>query len=581
MSDKPNQIKENNLCDQNNLGIFNPLEFSFGRNQSCILQGFNTSTVIQNSNRSTSPNITSNQNRGRDSSPTFTNFQNQNKSTVFSKENSINSQPSKQQSNSENTLKRDCSPLGNIKVENNITSSSNVRSVSPNSSNSSSNTLNMQILYKANNLYKVATNLSSQYCHTEAYDKFYEAKRLTLSVYDNLKSDLRTKNQMDYFLKALESQILNTEINMRNQFKVQQKPQEATDFSNELRKVFNKKEDIKATSNVTVEVQKTQQKSDKTLSSSNNLNQPQSKPQSQVSNKYNVPDDLREKILSEIIDDKPQITFSEVIGLDLAKQTLKEIIILPSLRPDLFTGLRSPPKGLLLFGPPGTGKTMLAKAVATECKCTFFSISASSLTSKYVGESEKLVKALFEIAFEKQPSVIFIDEIDSILSKRSDNENEASKRLKTEFLVQFDGVGSHSSGKVLIIGATNRPMELDSAVIRRLPKRIYVGAFNLEERALFLREIMKSQEHQLNDQDYQDIAKKTDFYSNSDLKELCREAAYGPIRDIEMSNLLLIDKLRPILLKDFTNALKKVRGILNEKMLEELVNWDKDYGALN
>lgn len=566
----------NNQNYQNNIGTVNPLEYSFGKNQSCIIQSTNSSNIQQN--RSSSPNLINNSNRGRDSSPTFTNFQNQNKSVMVS-QSQLNPRL-QQQGGSENNIKPLASP--NSKTQNSATSQPTEGISNSGISNTSNNIVNMQTLYKANNVYKIAVSLSSQFCHTEAFDKFYEAKRLTLSVYESLKVDLRTKNQMDYFLKAIESQILNTEINMRNQFKLQQKPQEPTDFSDELRKVFNKKDEVKSSSSVSVEVQKPLQKVAEKVQPQSKPQQPQqSKSQSQVSGKSIVPDDLREKILSEIIDDKPQVTFNEVIGLDLAKQTLKEIIVLPSLRPDLFTGLRCPPKGLLLFGPPGTGKTMLAKAVATECKCTFFSISASSLTSKYVGESEKLVKALFEIAFEKQPSVIFIDEIDSILSKRSDNENEASKRLKTEFLVQFDGVGSHTSGKVLIIGATNRPMELDSAVIRRLPKRIYVGAFNLEERALFIKEIMKSQEHELNDLDVKEIADKTNFYSNSDLKELCREAAYGPIRDIDMANLLLIEKLRPVVMKDFTNALKKVRGILNEKMLEELVSWDKDYGAIN
>ena len=289
---------------------------------------------------------------------------------------------------------------------------------------------------------------------------------------------------------------------------------------------------------------------------------------------------LKPLILSEVLNSKPNVKFNDVIGLKYAKQSIKEMIILPSLRPDLFTGLRSPPRGLLLFGPPGTGKTMLAKAVATECSCTFFSISASSLTSKYVGESEKLVRALFDIAYEKQPSVVFIDEIDSILSKRGDsNENEASKRLKTEFLVQFDGVGSLDNVKVLIIGATNRPMELDNAVIRRLPKRIYVGAFDKEERYLFLKFIMKNEENNLSDNDLISIADKTNNYSNSDLKELCREAAYGPARDVDFNDFSKINKFRPIDYKDFVNALKKVRGILNDKMLKELDDWDKNYGA--
>eukprot|EP00611_Tribonema_gayanum_P029181 TRINITY_DN7726_c0_g1_i1.p1 TRINITY_DN7726_c0_g1~~TRINITY_DN7726_c0_g1_i1.p1 ORF type:complete len:428 (-),score=101.20 TRINITY_DN7726_c0_g1_i1:265-1548(-) len=156
--------------------------------------------------------------------------------------------------------------------------------------------------------------------------------------------------------------------------------------------------------------------------------------------------ELDKIIMEELLDRSPGVVWDDIAGLAEAKQTLQEAVILPNLRPDLFTGLRAPPRGVLLYGPPGTGKTMLAKAVATESNFTFFSISASSLTSKYVGEGEKLVRALFRAARARRPSVVFVDEIDSLLSARGAGEHEASRRLKTEFMVQLDGACTGGRG---------------------------------------------------------------------------------------------------------------------------------------
>ena len=157
------------------------------------------------------------------------------------------------------------------------------------------------------------------------------------------------------------------------------------------------------------------------------------------------------------------MAWDDIAGLEHAKQTIKEIVVWPMLRPyhfwlisrDIFTGLRGPPKGILLFGPPGTGKTLIGKCIASQSGATFFNISASSLTSKWVGEGEKMVRALFAVARCRSPSVIFVDEIDSLLTSRTEGEMEATRRLKTEFLVQLDGAGGDDA-RLLLIGMSGR-----------------------------------------------------------------------------------------------------------------------------
>ncbi|XP_024032847.1 spastin isoform X2 [Morus notabilis] len=219
---------------------------------------------------------------------------------------------------------------------------------------------------------------------------------------------------------------------------------------------------------------------------------------------------LVEMINTSIVDRSPSVKWEDVAGLEKAKQALMEMVILPTKRRDLFTGLRRPARGLLLFGPPGNGKTMLAKAVASESEATFFNVSASSLTSKWVGEAEKLVRTLFMVAKSRQPSVIFMDEIDSMMSTRQANENDASRRLKSEFLIQFDGVASNHNDLVIVIGATNKPQELDDAVLRRLVKRIYVPLPDESLRRVLLRHKLKGQEFSLPSGDLERLARETE-----------------------------------------------------------------------
>lgn len=289
---------------------------------------------------------------------------------------------------------------------------------------------------------------------------------------------------------------------------------------------------------------------------------------------------LVEMINSVIVDKSPSVKWEDIAGLEKAKQALLEMVILPTKRKDLFTGLRRPAKGLLLFGPPGTGKTMLAKAVASESQATFFSISASSLTSKWVGEGEKLVRTLFAVAVERQPSVIFMDEIDSVMSARTSNEHDASRRLKSEFLVQFDGVTSNSNDLVIVIGATNKPQELDDAVLRRLVKRIYIPLPNANVRKNLLKHKLKGQAFSLPSGDLERLVKDTEGYSGSDLQALCEEAAMMPIRELG-SNILTVkaDQVRRLKYGDFQKAMAVIRPSYVKSKWEELDNWNKEFGS--
>ncbi|XP_061692675.1 spastin [Syngnathoides biaculeatus] len=300
----------------------------------------------------------------------------------------------------------------------------------------------------------------------------------------------------------------------------------------------------------------------------------------ELKNFKNVDSKLANMILNEIVDTGVSVTFNDIAGQDLAKQALQEIVILPALRPELFTGLRAPARGLLLFGPPGNGKTMLAKAVAAESNGTFFNMSAASLTSKFVGESEKLVRALFAAARELQPSVIFIDEVDSLLSERREGEQEFSRRLKTEFLIEFDGVQSGGDDRVLVMGATNRPQELDEAVLRRFAKRVYVTLPDEKTRSTLLQHLLAKHGSPLCKNELSCLAKVTAGYSGSDLTSLAKDAALGPIRELgpEQVRHMAASQMRNIKMKDFEDSLKRIKPSVSPATLNMYNQWNKDFG---
>ncbi|KAI3472910.1 hypothetical protein Pfo_030978 [Paulownia fortunei] len=309
--------------------------------------------------------------------------------------------------------------------------------------------------------------------------------------------------------------------------------------------------------------------------------------------------EFEKKLLAEVIPPGDiGVTFDDIGALENVKETLKELVMLPLQRPELFSKgqLTKPCKGILLFGPPGTGKTMLAKAVATEAGANFINISMSSITSKWFGEGEKYVKAVFTLASKIAPSVVFVDEVDSMLGRRENpGEHEAMRKMKNEFMVNWDGLRTKDKERVLVLAATNRPFDLDEAVIRRLPRRLMVNLPDAQNREKILKVILAKEELAPNI-DLEVVANMTEGYSGSDLKNLCVTAAHCPIREIlekekKEKALALAENrplpalhssadVRPLSVDDFRYAHEQVCASVSSESqnMNELLQWNELYG---
>ncbi|XP_051151267.1 uncharacterized protein LOC127265497 isoform X2 [Andrographis paniculata] len=301
------------------------------------------------------------------------------------------------------------------------------------------------------------------------------------------------------------------------------------------------------------------------------------------------------------------VTFADIGALDDIKQSLQELVMLPLRRPDLFGGgLLKPCRGILLFGPPGTGKTMLAKAIAKEAGASFINVSMSTITSKWFGEDEKNVRALFTLASKVSPTIIFVDEVDSMLGQRNRaGEHEAMRKIKNEFMAHWDGLLTKTGERILVLAATNRPFDLDEAIIRRFERRIMVGLPSMANRERILR-VLLSKEKTHQELDYAELARMTEGYSGSDLKNLCITAAYRPVREVikqeRLNNEASMDRtkkgqkhgdnsgregkkeraitVRPLDMKDFKEAKNQIAASFaaGGSVMAELKQWNELYG---
>ena len=316
----------------------------------------------------------------------------------------------------------------------------------------------------------------------------------------------------------------------------------------------------------------------------------------------NGPDtELIEMVERDVVDMNPNVNFDDIAELESAKRALTEAVVLPLLMPDFFVGLRRPWKGVLLYGPPGTGKTLLAKALATQGKTTFFNVSPTTFASKWKGESEKLVRILFEMARFYAPSTIFIDEVDSVGTKRTDGENEANKKVLAEMLVQMDGIsetnnvidekGNIKCKFVMVMGATNLPWDLDDALRRRFEKRIYISLPNSVGRKQMFNINFKGIKLD-KDINIDELVKKTDGYSGHDIASVCREASLMNMRRKLMSatgkfdimeaanNETFIQGLEaPIAQSDVLTAIKNISKSVSPKDIKKFEEWTKQYSS--
>ncbi|CAJ1976994.1 unnamed protein product [Sphenostylis stenocarpa] len=301
------------------------------------------------------------------------------------------------------------------------------------------------------------------------------------------------------------------------------------------------------------------------------------------------------------------VRFEDIGALDDIKELLQNEVLLPFKRPELFKGgLLKPYKGILLFGPPGTGKTMLAKAIANEAGASFINVSISNITSKWFGEDEKNVRALFSLAAKVAPTIIFIDEVDSMLGQRTQSgEHEAMRKIKNEFMVHWDGLLSKPGKRILVLAATNRPYDLDEAIIRRFERRIMVGIPSAENREMILKTILAQEKCE--NIDFKELSIMTEGYTGSDLKNLCTAAAYRPVRELLQQERLKekekkekegevqgsenasdakedekhqVITLRPLIMEDMRQAKSQVNASFAAEgsIMSELEEWNDLFG---
>ncbi|CAL8321426.1 unnamed protein product [Merluccius merluccius] len=289
---------------------------------------------------------------------------------------------------------------------------------------------------------------------------------------------------------------------------------------------------------------------------------------------------LVDMVTTEILQQGHPVDWSDIAGLDMAKAAIKEEILWPILRPDMFSGLSTLPRSLLLFGPQGTGRTVLARCMANQLGAVFLRLNSSALVTKWLGEGDKIIQASFLVARCRQPAVIFISEVDLLLSAPLGDDSPVN-RLKTELLLQLDSVLNSPADHVLVVCSTNKPEEIPESLRRYFPKRLLIPLPDGTARHQIISQLLAQHNYCLSEKDTSLLVQRTEGFSGLDVAQLCQEAVLGSLHGIPGTDLstLHASQMRPVSYQHFDNVFCKFQPSISQKELDMYTEWNKMFGC--
>ncbi|XP_030643153.1 fidgetin [Chanos chanos] len=289
---------------------------------------------------------------------------------------------------------------------------------------------------------------------------------------------------------------------------------------------------------------------------------------------------LVEMVTTEILQQSPPVDWSDIAGLEVAKAAIKEEVLWPIMRPDMFSGLATLPRSILLFGPQGTGRTLLGRCMASQLGAAFLHLSSSALVTKWLGDGEKIVQASFLVARCRQPAVVFISDVDMLLSSQLSEESPVH-RIKSELLMQLDAILNSSEEHVLVVCSTSKPEEIDESLRRYFMKRLLIPLPDSTARHQIISQLLSQHSYCLSDKEINLLVQRTEGFSGLDVVRLCQEAVVGPLHGIPGADLSAImpGQMRPVSYQDFENVFCKIQPSISQKELDTYTEWNKMFGC--